>query len=127
MSYIAPGRDTSYSLNIGTTIDVTTGSASFNNGSGQRTGAIVLPIGTSSVNPAYATDSNPVFHSMPFMPYITESLPADFGLTFHYASNAFDPGDTLVVTAGSEEWEVLDSAANTVDTGATPMFLARMV
>jgi hypothetical protein len=89
--------------------------------------SIILPTALSSVNPAYAANSNPVFHSLPFNPYVAESLPSDFGLTFHYASNAFDPGDTLVVSSGTEEWEVLDSAANTVDTGATPLFLARMV
>jgi hypothetical protein len=88
---------------------------------------IFLPIASATANPAYSADSNPVFHSLPFHPYIAESLPSDFGLSFHFASNAFDPGDTLVVTAGTEEWEVLDSAANTVGTGATPLFLARMV
>jgi hypothetical protein len=89
--------------------------------------SIILPIALSSANPAYTANSNPVFHSLPFNPYVAESLPSDFGLTFHYASNAFDPGDTLVVSSGTEEWEVLDSVANTVDTGATPLFLARMV
>ncbi len=88
---------------------------------------IFLPTASAAANPAYATDSNPVFHSLLFHPYVAESLPPDFGLTFHFASNAFDPGDTLVVTAGTEEWEVLDSVANTVGIGATPLFLARMV
>jgi hypothetical protein len=65
---------------------------------------------------------------MPFMPYITDPLPADFGLTFHYATNTFSPGDTFVVSAGTEEWEVLDFAANaSAVTGASPLFLARMV
>jgi len=91
-------------------------------------GAIILPVGFSATNPAYTSNSNPVFHSMPFMPYITESLPADFGLTFHYATNSFSQGDTFVVSAGTEEWEVLDFAANaSAVTGASPLFLARMV
>ena len=90
--------------------------------------AILLPVNFSSANPAFTSNSNPVFHGMPFMPYITDPLPADFGLTFHYATNSFSPGDTFVVSAGTEEWEVLDFAANaSAVTGASPLFLARMV
>ena len=90
-------------------------------------GPIYLPTASATANPAYTADSNPVFHSLPFHPYIAESLPSDFGMSFHFASNAFDPGDTLVVTAGTEEWEVLAETAGTAGTVATPMFLARMV
>jgi len=91
-------------------------------------GAITLPSNFSNANPAFSSNSNPVFHSMPFMPYITESLPADFGITFHYATNSFSQGDTFVVSAGTEEWEVLDYAANaSAVTGASPLFLARVV
>lgn len=92
-----------------------------------NTGFIPLPTASATANPAYTADSNPVFHSLPFHPYVAESLPSDFGMTYHFASNAFDPGDTLVVTAGTEEWEVLAETAGTAGTVATPMFLARMV
>lgn len=89
---------------------------------------ISLPVGFSATNPAYTSDSSPVFHSLTWNPYITESLPADFGITFHYATNTFSQGDTFVVSAGTEEWEVLDFAANpSAVTGASPLFLARMV
>jgi hypothetical protein len=91
------------------------------------TGFIPLPTASATANPAYTADSNPVFHSLPFHPYVAESLPSDFGLSFHFASNAFDPGDTLVVTAGTEEWQVLAETAGTAGTIATPLFLARMV
>jgi len=87
---------------------------------------IILPIALAAANPAYAEDSNPVFHSLPFYPYVAESLPSDFGLTFYFASNAFDLGDTLVVAAGTEEWEVLDRLSGSGGTG-TSLFLARMV
>jgi hypothetical protein len=91
-------------------------------------GAIILPCNFSGTNPAFTTNSNPVFHSMPYMPYITSSLSSDFGITFHYATNTFSPGDTFVVSAGTEEWEVLDFAANgSAVTGASPLFLARMI
>lgn len=89
---------------------------------------IYLPIGFSSTNPAYATNSNPVFHSMPYSPYIVESLPPDFGISFHYATNTFSLGDTFVVDSGVEEWEVLNFASNSsAGTGASPLFLARTV
>jgi hypothetical protein len=99
-----------------------------NNYSSTSATSILLPTASATANPAYAADSNPVFHSLPFNPYVSESLPSDFGLTFHYASNAFEPGDTLVVTAGTEEWEVLaDEPSTAAETGATPLFVARMV
>jgi hypothetical protein len=99
------------------------------NGAGNygTTGFIPLPTASATANPAYTADSNPVFHSLPFHPYVAEPLPSDFGMSFHFASNAFDPGDTLVVTAGAEEWQVLAETAGTAGTVATPMFLARMV
>jgi hypothetical protein len=90
-------------------------------------GFIPLPTASATANPAYTADSNPVFHSLPFHPYVAEPLPSDFGMSFHFASSAFDPGDTLVVTAGTEEWEVLAETPGTAGTVATPMFLARMV
>ena len=89
---------------------------------------ILLPVGFSATNPAYTSDSSPIFHSLMWNPYITESLPADLGITFHYATNSFSQGDTFVVSAGTEEWEVLDYSANSsAVTGASPLFLARMV
>jgi hypothetical protein len=87
---------------------------------------IWLPIGFAATNPAYSTNSNPVFHSLPHNPYVVDPLPADFGITFHYATNTFSVGDTMVVTASVEEWEVLEFAANaSAVTGASPLFLAR--
>jgi hypothetical protein len=89
---------------------------------------IFLPVGFSATNPAYTSNSSPIFHSLTWNPYITELFPADFGITFHYATNSFSQGDTFVVTAGTEEWEVLDFAANaSAVTGASPLFLARMI
>lgn len=89
---------------------------------------IFLPVGFSATNPAYTSDSNPIFHSLTWNPYITESLPADFGITFHYATNSFSQGDTFVVSAGTEEWEVIDFYASSSSvTSASPLFLARMV
>jgi len=109
LSYGAVGRLSNSGANYGTS------------------GFIPLPTASATANPAYTADSNPVFHSLPFHPYIAESLPSDFGMSFHFASNAFDPGDTLVVSAGTEEWEVLAETAGTAGIIATPLFVARMV
>jgi hypothetical protein len=91
-------------------------------------GTILLPVGFNSSNPAYPANSSPVFHSMPYSPYIANPLPADMGLTFHYATNVITIGDTFIVSPGTEEWEVLEASPNaSAVTGATPVFLARTV
>jgi hypothetical protein len=89
---------------------------------------IFLPVGFTNANPAYASNYNPVFHSMMYNPYIVQPLSSEFGITFHYATNTFSPQDTFVVSAGVEEWEVLEftGAASTV-TQASTLFLARTV
>jgi hypothetical protein len=95
---------------------------------GAAPGAVILPNNFTGTNPAFATNSNPIYHSMPFMPYVAENLPLDFGITFQYASNTFSQGDRLIVSAGVEEWEVLDFAENaSAVVGASPIFVARMV
>lgn len=87
---------------------------------------IVLPVGHANANTAYSTDSNPIFHSLMFSPYITNNMSSDFGITFHYATNTFSPGDEF--ESGAQKWDVLDFAANASSvTGASPLFLARMV
>lgn len=89
---------------------------------------IPLPIGFSATNPAYTSNSSPVFHSVIYSPYIVQTLPSDFGISFHYATNTFSVEDTFVVNVGTEEWEVLDYSSNSSSiTGASPLFLARVV
>ena len=89
---------------------------------------IALPMGWSAANPAYATDSAPVFRGVPWTLYHQESPPADLGVTFHYATNTFLVEDTFVVSAGVEEWDILDFSANASPvTGASPLILARTV
>jgi hypothetical protein len=106
-------------------------SAATNNytpGGGAAPGVVILPNNFTGTNPAFTTNSNPIYHSMPFMPYVAENLPLDFGITFQYASNTFSQGDRLIVAAGVEEWEVLDFAQNaSAIVGASPIFVARMV
>lgn len=124
LSYFAPGNASNNAVsNYRYALETADVSVQANE---RNSGAIALPIGFAATNPAYSTNSNPVFHSLPHNPYVVDPLPADFGLTFHYATNSFSVGDTMVVTASVEEWEVLEFAANATSvTGASPLFLAR--
>jgi hypothetical protein len=124
IAYGAPGNASS---SIGSNIEWGFSTSSSLAGVTERyPGTILLPTGLAATNPAYASNSNPVFHSLPHNPYVVDPLPADFGLTLHYATNSFSVGDTMVVTASVEEWEVLEYAANaSAVTGASPLFLAR--
>jgi len=122
----APATDlTNYRLN---TEAFAANSTSSPSNIGGHPGAVILPNNFTGTNPAFTTNSNPIYHSMPFMPYVAENLPLDFGITFQYASNTFSQGDRLIVAAGVEEWEVLDFAENaSAVVGASPIFVARMV
>ena len=89
---------------------------------------IVLPIGFNNTNTSYGTDSIPVFTSVDYFAHITDSMPADFGISFHYANNTMAVQDKLIVSSGVEEWEMLSVANNTtITTGASPLFLSRVV
>jgi hypothetical protein len=106
-----------------------TGAASNNSSAGNGVSPhIRLPVYFNNTNPAFTADASPVFHSLPYSGYVTSTLPADFGVAFHYPQNTMSRGDKLIVSAGVEEWEIMDRANNaTVTTGASPLFLARVV
>jgi hypothetical protein len=89
---------------------------------------LILPIGYNNTNPAYGTDVVPVFRSPKYSLYLDDNLPADFGVAAHYANNTMTIRDTLVVSAGVEEWEMVQVSNNsTISTGASPCILARTV
>lgn len=89
---------------------------------------IFLPIGFTNTNPAFTSNSTPVFTGAQYSHYLFESLPEDFGLCMHYSNNNMALQDTLVVSSGSEEWEMINVSNNaTFGEGASPMFLARIV
>ena len=88
---------------------------------------IILPTAHVNTNSALAANHTPVFTSVLASAYLP-ALPSDFGIAPYYASNVIAAQDTLVVTAASEEWEmirVVNNATN-VDSGRI-MFLARTV
>lgn len=93
---------------------------------GAARSCIVLPIGFSGTNGAYSTDSSPVFHSLLYSQWITTTMGSDFGVTMLYTANTLGIYDTITVSAGTEVWEVISFANNaTINTGATPVMLAR--
>lgn len=98
-------------------------------GFGLCSNSILLPAGFTSANPAYPTNSAPVFHSIQFTPYSSTATNSDFGITFHYATNVFGFQDKFIVTPGVEEWEVLAFSNSPIGDGTAPSaaFLARVI
>ena len=89
---------------------------------------IILPVGFSATNGAYTSNSSPVFHSLSYSQWLTGHMSSDFGVNMLYTANTVALFDKLIVTAGVEEWEILDFANSaTLNTAPTPMFLARVV
>jgi hypothetical protein len=87
---------------------------------------IALPTAHVNTNGSLAADHTPVFTSILASPYLPP-LPSDFGIAPYYASNTMTIQDTLVVSATTEEWEMMITANNaTVDASRT-LFLARTV
>jgi hypothetical protein len=91
-------------------------------------GAVILPVGRNSVNPAFLADYVPICTNLPWSPFTPTLLADDFGIYMHYADNTTAYGDKFIAQAGVNEWETLQFAnnSNVVD-GASPAFLARVV
>jgi hypothetical protein len=86
----------------------------------------LLPYVSSTGNPAYSTDFNPVFTGIRHLSTVAANLPADFGITASRTNNTNAIQDTLTVSAGVEVWEVLAFANGAGTAGqASPLFLAR--
>lgn len=90
------------------------------------TQAIWLPNAHANTQTALGGDHTPVFTSIQCSPYLP-ALPADFGVAAYYASNAITIQDTLVVSAGVEEWEMISVANNATAGAARVMLMARVV
>lgn len=87
-----------------------------------------LPTAFTNTNSALSADYTPVFTSIQCSPYLPP-LPADFAIAPYYASTAIGTGDTFVVSAGTEEYEVLraQTSGSTTSGSAVTLFLARTV
>jgi hypothetical protein len=88
---------------------------------------ILVPYGFNVTNSAFATDFTPVLKGCSFSPYLTNALPLDLGVHFPFTTTTFSFGDKIIVDAGVEEWEVLDSANNTDADTASALLVARVV
>jgi hypothetical protein len=88
----------------------------------------VLPVGKTSANPAFTSDYIPICTGLQWSPFTPTLLASDFAVYMHYANNTIGYGDKFVVSAGTEEWQVIAAANNaTLNDGASPVFLARVV
>jgi hypothetical protein len=75
----------------------------------------------------FASNYTPVLFGCSYSFYVNEPLPNDFAVYFPYTNTSFSFGDSIVITAGVEEWEVLNFANNSSADAANPLFLARIV
>jgi hypothetical protein len=89
---------------------------------------IVLPVARTEANPEFTVDRIPLFTGLQLSPYTNTSLPADFALMPHWIDNTMQFQDRMIVTAGVEEWEVIDriNSPNPADI-ASALLVARVV
>lgn len=92
-----------------------------------------LPIGRNAANPAYSTDYTPICSNLPWNLWTPTRLANDFGLYAQYNTAAPDVnvialGTKIIVQNTVNEWETLQFAnSSNLISGATPMFLARVI
>jgi hypothetical protein len=89
-------------------------------------GGILLPASISNTNTLLTADHVPVFTSPPINPY-TANQPADIGITLQYSITSAAEGDTYVVSAGVEEYEIIAKAGTNTSGYAQVFLLARTV
>jgi hypothetical protein len=90
---------------------------------------ILVPAGSSVANPAYTSNYYPIINNLAYAPWSTSNMGADFGVFGDYANNTYGLQDTVVVSAGTEEWEVLGFKNNGYPNNqqVSPLFLARVI
>ena len=90
----------------------------------------LLPGWTTTANPSAGTNFNPVFNTIRLTSIHAADMPTDFGIASIKVSNTLAIQDNATVTAGSEEYEILNFAnRGFINTGLTsnPDFLARTI
>jgi hypothetical protein len=118
-SYTSPGNVTNNASNYQ--------SAAYLLGSVIRNTTTIAPYGFTNTNPGYAQNYTPVMFGYSLSPYIKTDMPNDMAIHFAYTTTSIAYGDRIVVSAGVEEWEVLDFVNTTISTTAAPLLLARVV
>jgi len=91
--------------------------------------AINLPCWYTASNPAQTSDFNPIFTNIRPGYHYAADLPSDFAITAFRGSsaNSLSIQDTVVVTSGVEEYEVLGFQNRGTNGSSNPLFLARIV
>jgi hypothetical protein len=95
----------------------------------QTTTVIRIPTALTNTHTGLASDYTPVFTSIQCSPYLPV-LPAEFGMAVYFANTAITTGDTFIVSAGTEEYEVIHHAAPSSPSSqgaSTLVLLARTV
>jgi hypothetical protein len=90
----------------------------------------VLPGWTTAANPSAGTNFNPVFNAIRLTSIHAADMPTDFGIASIKVSNTLAIQDNATVTAGTEEYEILQFAnLGFLEAGITsnPVFLARTI
>ena len=94
--------------------------------SGAISGAVLLPASMSNTNTELAADHVPVFTGPAINPY-TANQPADIAITAQYSITSASEGDTFIVSAGVEEYEIISKAGTNTSGYAQVFLLARTV
>lgn len=85
-----------------------------------------LPYAFTNTASGIGADHTPIFTSPTISPYMTP-CPADIGIAAYYASNSIAIQDTLVVSSGIQEWEMIHVVNNGSFSSAKFITLARVV
>lgn len=92
-------------------------------------GGVPLPLGFPEINPAYSSDQIPVFSGLLISLFSTSTLPSDFGIAAYFANNTMAQFDKFIVSAGTNEWEILDvfNASSATGGRSSALFMARTI
>jgi hypothetical protein len=93
---------------------------------GTDASGLVLPVALTNAQSGLVSNHNPIFTGPPTSPYMA-SMPSDFGVAGYFDSNSMAVQDKLIVSSGTEEWEMLAVALNAITDAGKVLFLARVV
>jgi hypothetical protein len=98
----------------------------FNLDAERSAAGVKLPYAFTNTASGFDENHTPVFTSPSITPYMTP-CPDDIGVAAYYASNSITIQDTLVVSSGVQEWEMIHVANNGNADSAKFITLARVV
>lgn len=90
------------------------------------TSGFFFPVAENNTNTALAADHIPMFTAPSITPYMA-ALPSDFGFAPYYAGTTMAVQDTFVISAGTEEWEMMAVAVIATAAAGKVLFCARTV